>query len=241
MFNNKRYKFSQTDEEQTEVLDPAQQNEIDFRDFVGKLKYYRLGDFNDERSISLARILFPYYKQNPEHENLSYIGFAILAFPENLPESSIVNLYNFIKRFPKHELQEDLLIYSIKKAFPYIENGSVNFDNLDIRFQRHILTRFTRYFEDDKVNLLAELLTLPIDTSRAIISASPNLLERFLLFNQKFPEYTDLAASNDNIFANYFELFFNNPDLINNFNAINYIFKVNGTNTSIKYLVKCSY
>ena len=70
-----------------------QQNEIDFRDFVGKLKYYRLGDFNDERSISLARILFPYYKQNPEHENLTHIGFAILAFPENLPESSVLNLY----------------------------------------------------------------------------------------------------------------------------------------------------
>ena len=238
MFNNKRYKFSQTDEEQTEVLDPAQQNEIDFRDFVGKLKYYRLGDFNDERSISLARILFPYYKQNPEHENLTHIGFAILAFPENLPESSVLNLYNFIKRFPKDDLQDNFLIYSIKKAFPYIENGSVNFDNLDVRFQRHILTRFTRYFEDDKVNLLAELLTLPIDTSRAIISANPALLERFLLFNQKFPEYTDLAASNDNVFANYFELFFNNPDLINNFNAINFIFKVNGTNTSIKYLVK---
>lgn len=238
MFNNQRYKFSQTEEEQSEVLDPAQQNEIEFREFINKLRYYRLGDYTDDREIKLARILYPYYKQNSEHENLTYIGFAIIAFPAKLPETSVVNFYSYIKRFSTNDLKEDLFRYSLSLIYPYIENGKINLDNLNSRLQRVLLTRFQIFFTDDKIDLISQLLTLPINIITGIIATNPNLLERFLLFNQKFPEYTEKAALNQNAFANYFELFFNHPNLINNFDVINEIFKLNGENTPIKYMVK---
>jgi hypothetical protein len=234
MFNNKRYKFSQTEEESTE-----ENSNISFVDFLSKLQYYRFGPFRDDNSnVESARTLFPFYLSNNSHENLINIGFAITYVPGG-EVSSVVEFYNYLRNFDPSLFKDPQYIQNVTYSFSWKERG-LNIQNLDASLRTKFIDWLSHQKSSDvTVEQVNKLLTFDNRTVYIFIHSAPMLFSDLLRFYETYPDYFPELAQNPHLNRPMITNFIENPNLMNNFDTINRIYYISENSIIInRYLAQ---